>query len=375
MDIIVAIGSFNAFFFAFLLFTKADKQLPDKILIAWMIVFGLNFLSAFFSVKGIPGDSFIPGIAATLLFVCHFPFLFVYAKSLAVSDYTLKPQQLVHLVPLLLMGISTLPLLRLNPSEQSRVAYGSGEDLALVALPMLVLVISSAFYLWATYQTIRKHKRAIRETFSFGEKINLTWIQAIVYSFTGLFLLILLVFTMLSIRQLNVAITDYILFAGLVIIIFFIGFRGYRQAKVYSFPVSENGQDMGEHQDPGEKTAPRTEIRNADDLLDSLKSVMQTEKPYLDPELTIYTLAKLLEIPSHQLSRLLNTHMNQSFFEFVNRYRVDEFRNLLLTHEYRHYSILAIALEAGFNSKASFNRIFKNMTGLTPTEYKKRIAS
>ncbi|NLE36327.1 MAG: helix-turn-helix domain-containing protein [Bacteroidales bacterium] len=312
---------------------------------------------------------------ASLLFVCHFPFLFVYAKSLAIRDYSLMPKKVVHLLPFLLMAISVLPLLLLNPSEQSQVPYSSGEYMPLVALPMLVLVITSAAYLWATHQTIRKHRRAIRETFSFEEKITLTWIQAIVYGFTGLFLLILIVFTMLSIRRLNVAITDYILFAGLVTIIIFIGFRGYKQGRVYTSERSDKNQNIIDVQDFEDKSVARTDIPDADELLNSLQSLMKTDKPYLDPELTIYTLAKLLDIPSHQLSRLLNNHLNQSFFEFVNRYRVDEFRSLLLMPRYRHYSILAIALEAGFNSKASFNRIFKNITKLTPTEYKKRVAS
>ena len=60
-----------------------------------------------------------------------------------------------------------------------------------------------------------------------------------------------------------------------------------------------------------------------------------------------------------------------NFFNFVNRYRVDEVKQKILNPKYDNYSVLGIALECGFNSKTAFNRIFKHMTGLTPTEYKK----
>jgi transcriptional regulator GlxA family with amidase domain len=106
----------------------------------------------------------------------------------------------------------------------------------------------------------------------------------------------------------------------------------------------------------------------------TLLDVMTVRKPYLDPGLTIYSLAQMMEIPAHQLSRLLNIHMNQSFFEFINRYRVNEFKSILNKKEFSHYSMLALALEAGFNSKASFNRIFKQITNSTPSEYRKKMS-
>jgi len=76
MDIIIAIGSINAFFFAFLVLTKSRKEISDKILITWLVFFGINLLTGFCAVKNVFGNAIIPGVLAAILFVCHFPFLF-----------------------------------------------------------------------------------------------------------------------------------------------------------------------------------------------------------------------------------------------------------------------------------------------------------
>lgn len=97
---------------------------------------------------------------------------------------------------------------------------------------------------------------------------------------------------------------------------------------------------------------------------------MEDEKPFRDSELSLTTLSKNLNIPQHHLSQILNEKLNQSFFEFVNKYRVEEVKKLLLCPDHSHYTILAIALEAGFNNKVSFNSAFKKHTGVTPSQYR-----
>ena len=98
---------------------------------------------------------------------------------------------------------------------------------------------------------------------------------------------------------------------------------------------------------------------------------MQSGKPFLDPNLTLAQLSDALEIPSHYLSQVINEVFGLNFFNFVNGYRVEEVKLRILNPKYDSFPVLGIALECGFNSKTAFNRIFKNMTGLTPTEYKK----
>lgn len=102
----------------------------------------------------------------------------------------------------------------------------------------------------------------------------------------------------------------------------------------------------------------------------SLKQLMLDSKPYLNQSLKLYDLAKLTDTLPHVLSDQINQEMKMNFYEFVNQYRVEEFKERVVSSEYSHLTFLAIALDVGFNSKASFNRIFKKQTGMTPSQYK-----
>ncbi|WP_397546448.1 helix-turn-helix domain-containing protein [Rhodothermus marinus] len=100
---------------------------------------------------------------------------------------------------------------------------------------------------------------------------------------------------------------------------------------------------------------------------------METEKLYRQPDLTLQALAERLGISPHNLSEVLNTAFGQSFYDFVNGYRVREVQALLADPERAHLTILALAMEAGFSSKSTFNAAFKKHTGLTPSAYRRRM--
>ena len=96
---------------------------------------------------------------------------------------------------------------------------------------------------------------------------------------------------------------------------------------------------------------------------------MVIEKPYLERELTIYDLSDQLKISRHILSEVINEHMGKNFYNLVNEYRVNEVKERMKGDDIRQLTILAIAYDSGFNSKSSFNTIFKEKTGQTPSEY------
>jgi AraC-like DNA-binding protein len=99
---------------------------------------------------------------------------------------------------------------------------------------------------------------------------------------------------------------------------------------------------------------------------------MMIKKPYLDSELNLIKLAELLQMTPHQLSYIINNGFNENFFQYVNGYRVEKAKELLVEDEMNKLSILGIAFESGFNSKTSFNTTFKKFTGQTPSEFKTR---
>jgi AraC-like DNA-binding protein len=104
-----------------------------------------------------------------------------------------------------------------------------------------------------------------------------------------------------------------------------------------------------------------------------LTEIMDETKPYLNPDLSLQELAKLLNVSRHQLSSVINNYRKVNFYEFVNAYRVEEVKQLMKNKENKKDKIMNLAYDAGFNSNASFYRIFKNTTGQTPTQFKNSI--
>lgn len=108
-------------------------------------------------------------------------------------------------------------------------------------------------------------------------------------------------------------------------------------------------------------------------LFKLLEAVMQQKKPYKNPALKIADLADLIGTSSHVLSYLFNQYLNRNFYDYVNDYRVAEFKQLIAKEEYARYTLSALAEHCGFSSRASFFRHFKKMTGVTPNEYIKQL--
>ena len=103
-----------------------------------------------------------------------------------------------------------------------------------------------------------------------------------------------------------------------------------------------------------------------------LVSLMEAEKPYTDPSLDLSALAEMAGMSPQALSHLINTGLGSNFYEFVNGYRLEEAKRLLMDPANQHKTIIALAYDAGFNSKATFNRMFRKHTGTTPSDYREQ---
>ena len=106
---------------------------------------------------------------------------------------------------------------------------------------------------------------------------------------------------------------------------------------------------------------------------EKISEFMISKKPYLQSDLTINDLADKLALHSKYLSQIINEHFGKNYFEFINGYRVEEAKKMLLNSLDNRLTILEILYECGFNSKSSFNAAFKKETGITPTEFRKSI--
>lgn len=105
----------------------------------------------------------------------------------------------------------------------------------------------------------------------------------------------------------------------------------------------------------------------------ALESLMQEQKLFAEPELTIDQLADRLQTSRYVLSQVLNERLGQSFYEYINGWRIAEAQNMLINETFQQYKIAAIGYDAGFNSLSTFNEVFKKTVGVTPSQYKKQM--
>jgi AraC-like DNA-binding protein len=239
----------------------------------------------------------------------------------------------------------------------------------LIQIVLLVLILLQVIlYTILSFLKIRKHQKKILAFASNTIEIDLSWLEYIISAILLLSIVVTLYNVFFISLPLNVFINCFLL-----IIIFFVAYNSLKQKEIY--PLDEILRkeiiSMNDEEKSGElkrKIVPDSDLIK---FKSKLIELMKVEKPYLDSELNLIKLAELINMTPHQLSYIINTGFNENFFRFVNNYRVEKAKELLLKEEMDKLSILGIAFESGFNSKTSFNNTFKKITGLTPSGFKK----
>jgi AraC-like DNA-binding protein len=216
-------------------------------------------------------------------------------------------------------------------------------------------------YTILTLVLLRKYNKITTNNFPSGESINLKWLRNLTIGF-GLFI-ILDLFHFLELYKYgyeHIVELDTLILLFSAVFIYSLGYMALRQPEVYAGLI-------------GKKNGPKYERstltpQQADAYIKDLIRLMKIEKPYIDSEINLQKLARRLSISAHHLSQIINDRLNQNFYDFVNEYRVREAKERLSQPENNHYTILSIALDVGFNNKASFNTAFKKHTGMTPSQ-------
>lgn len=131
--------------------------------------------------------------------------------------------------------------------------------------------------------------------------------------------------------------------------------------------------EAAENQDRKKYSSHRLSETDRQDIRERLDKVIEERKPYLDQNLTIGDLSELIDISSHRLSQYFSQCLNQNFYDFINRYRVEEFKRLVQDEKTRSFTLSALSTKAGFTSRSTFFRYFKKFEGITPAEYIQRL--
>lgn len=365
------IAAFNALFFAVII-KQRKNAIHDKVLITW-----LSYLGVYVGIYALFSDVLFTGYpllsaAFISLLMLHGPFLYLYIVSLTNNKYKCKTKEFIHFIPfvlfnLYLIGASFFP----DYAEKIRLDHIDHEHGTTIFFNTLLIltVLSGPVYFVLSNRLFKKLDFNIFNNFSTSEKVNLDWLRKLVYTF-GFVWTILMIFTTIH-HIFNLFSWSFCtdgLFLSLSVFIILIGYFGLKQKEIFTQPPNRDIEYF---------TGPATKYANmllketeAVKYISQLKQYMELKKPYLNADLTLPQLANDLQIPSHHLSRVINEKLNMNFFDFINQYRVEETKAKMKNREFDHLTILGIAFDSGFNTKSAFNRVFKKMTGMTPSEYK-----
>lgn len=240
-----------------------------------------------------------------------------------------------------------------------------------------VLVVTIIFclqvlpYCIAAYYKISKYQKNLLTYSSNTERVNLSWLKKVVVCviiITALWLSDIL-FQLSEISTESDSIITVLYFLS----VWYIAYHSLNQKELFIFSKEEKKEIeiiINEAEAKPETKKKLIQDEKLADYIQSLTNFMDTEKPHLDAEISLIRMAEQFKTSPHQLSYIINTGFEENFFQFVNRYRIEESKRMILDPAKNHLTLVGIAHEAGFNSKTVFNTTFKKITGKTPTEFK-----
>ncbi|MBP6794950.1 MAG: helix-turn-helix transcriptional regulator [Saprospiraceae bacterium] len=375
--------------FAILLFIRGrrEERLADTLL-AWILV--INVIKIAFWMLGFAG--WYDGHDGYTSFMFYFPFnnlilsgplVYFYFLSLTNSTFRISVKHWPHFILpaayLVLIISKALIDYSFNypfPNDET-TQYGSRGPLAELdksyAL-QIVNYISFGYYLWKTRNEFATYQKYILENFSSISQISFDWLRKLIYVVsTGV--IIFFVFDLISVFQSqgNSFRFEWYAYAGLGILVYYLSIVGYFDLSHirHQLQFTSDNRDITPNtkfdgnvmEEPHDTGSPDTEFQ------EKLKSLMNTQELYLQPELSLNDLSRHLKMNPSQLSKMINTQMRQNFNDFVNEYRVKSLIQKLKAGEHVSKTLLSLAYECGFNSKATFNRAFKKVNGKSPKEF------
>ena len=262
----------------------------------------------------------------------------------------------------LLLGISYLPVnLIISDTETLE-----GAERFIDNLGWLLSIVVLFAYIPLALRRVNEYQKVLYENYSTTNKRSLKWLQT--------FLIIILVISIPWAASFILYVFDSfyesvfvfgIVTVALVILLFWIGYFLLLQYQWFEIaPIKDKLIE--------EETSSTKLSANTLNYYHQLQQLLEEEKVYEDVHLTLDKLSEQLQISSGYLSQIIKEHEQKNFFELINSYRVESVKEKLLDDAYKNYTIMGIAMESGFNSKSTFNAVFKKFTNETPSSYKKR---
>lgn len=344
----ISSGAIIALYISIFIITKKNKGSGDYILFIYFILNSLIFTLTFIAYNYNEEDLLFFIINIDMLGT---PIWYLYIYKIAVRDPLTKRRLIRHLLPYFITLLILITYAEVvGDSEFERLV-----ELPFLKQPVILSIISLwellvvPFYIVLSLKVLKKHKESIKDFYSYTKGVDLQWLLLfIALHFLGWLILYgLYWFNFNNSLMIGISINGFL--------ILYLGYFGIKHVHRQFIPEKYTKSSI--------------ESSSIENYIEIVKRVLEQDKPYLDSKMNLVKLSELTDIPSHKLSQVLSQGFKMNFYDLINSYRVNEFKERAINPDNSNFTLLSIALDSGFNSKSSFNRIFKEKVKLTPREF------
>ncbi len=376
MDLVNALSiiSYQSLFFALLVFLKKQKNQPDWFLICFFIlsfaIIQFNIFTNFnYDITRL-SYFFISMPIGSLIFSILYLYVSSQTNKIGWKDY-------VHFLPtvvILFLVLYNYTFLDFQKKVEV-IEYISINGLTfwIKTIRFLIQFLIIPFYIYLTWRKIKSHERLQLMQLSYSEGISINWLRRLLYSIFIIWVCLIICYFIIiktGFSYDKIQIYPYLLFS---LSLLYMGIYGIRNdiALTEIGGISENNNSNKKQIDKKQDVNNTIEKSQFLEYKQKLLNCMSSKKPYLNPKLSLRSLADISEIPYYHLSTIFKIGLNTTFYDFVNQYRVEEFIEKAKKPENSKFTLLTLAFEAGFNSKSSFYSIFKKHKGISPSDFVK----
>lgn len=368
MSTLLALATVQAWFVAALVASRGERRLAERVLVVWLALLGFHTGSSWLFARLGWSPPLVMTLSSSFPFL-QGPFLFVYVDALVSGRRRLPLWHAAHLLP----AAAFVAYQWWGPLAGPAVTESAEgvRTLHIFAIPApfnVLLLVSVPAYTAATLVSIRRYRRRLAHEVSTVEGVDLRWLRALVLGLGGVWLASVAAYLARSTAAGASRPPTHLVFVALAVFVYALGFLAAQRGVAARPPVTPAAAEAGTGSEKYRKSGLAENAAAA--LRRRLLEHMASARPHLDEGLDLAGLAAALGESPNRLSQVINEREGCSFYDFVNAHRVAEVERALKDPGQSERSLLDLALASGFRSKSTFNRIFKQRTGTTPSRYR-----
>jgi AraC-like DNA-binding protein len=367
IDPVLYIGISQSFFSGLLISTKKPVTTANRLMAAWLFMICIELVFALINSNVLEMYSF------QFITFTYGPLMYLYVKFITKPETKFNWLLLLHFIPFIAFFVVSV-IFRTEPLVRDlRSFFINDELISLRIIYGTSFFLSITLYSTLTFIEIGRHQKNLKNLVSYTSGIiTLNWLKIISVSFYMAYFILFIMGGLNMIGNFIPFDPYFVIFGFITVFSFVFSFYSIRQPVIFD---QELKQGHDEKKDSEKYLKSGLKDMQAREYLAKLISHVESKKPFLNRDLSIYDLSNETGIPRHYITQILNEKHKKNFFTFINEYRVKEVIERFSDPRFNNYTILAIAYDAGFNSKTTFNAIFKNQTGLTPSEFRDKSTS